>query len=121
ALVRSDLCCDIAKNRFTVGEGDLFASNGRASCRWIRSSHLPFGPNAEARDRLAGGGVCVELSLQIFQVEREVQNVLLVDFFRHGSPPISGWSSPGFRSGGLPPFTKLPFARSEEHTSELQS
>ena len=58
--------------KLVVRKVDLFASNGSAAVRWIRSIRTTFGPNAEAPDRLASDSVCV-LSLQIFEVEGEVQ------------------------------------------------
>jgi hypothetical protein len=51
---------------------------------------MSFGPNTEGRDRLASDSVRVKLCLQIFQVQSEVQDVLLVNFvFSHGTSPIS--------------------------------
>src|SRR5262249_52318093 len=93
ALIRADLCGNIVGEGLVVGKVDLAASGRSAAGRRVRSAGAAFGPNTEARDRFACGGVRVKLSLQILQVEREVQNVLLVNFIvGHESPPISSWS-----------------------------
>src|SRR5262249_24945000 len=52
-----------------------------------------FGPNTEARNRLAGGRVRIKLSLKIFQVKSKVQNIYFLNLvFWHTVPPISGCS-----------------------------
>src|SRR5215813_10575403 len=79
ALVRSDLCCNVANEDLAVGKADLLAPDGSAAGRRIRTGRLAFGSDTEACDRLAGGSVRVKLSLQIFQVERKVQDVLFLN------------------------------------------
>ena len=72
-FVRADLGHNIVRKGLVVGKADLAASDCGAACRRIRSTGAAFDPDTEACDRLASGGVSVELSLQILQVEREVK------------------------------------------------
>jgi hypothetical protein len=66
AFVGADLCCNIAKETLVVSKTYLLASDGSAAVRRIRTAGLAFGPDAEARDRLARSSVRIKLSLQIF-------------------------------------------------------
>ena len=77
AFIRADLCCDLASEEVIVGKIYLFASNGSPAGWRIGSTGSAFGRDTEARDRFTNGCLRVELSLQIFQVERKVQYVLL--------------------------------------------
>src|SRR5262249_6536988 len=89
AFIGTDLRRHIVKNGLLLGEADLGASLRGATACWIAAACAAFGPNTEARNRLAGGRVRVKLSLKIFQVKSKVQNIYFLNFaFGHTDPPI---------------------------------